>query len=488
MNKLPKIIIIIFMASQNLISQKVEIDQIINQSFTQYHKYYVDQIKTRRFDIDDYHRILDSLVRQDTNLFSSEVIGESFKKRKIKLIRYGKGETKILMWSQMHGDESTASLALLDFINFLIKEKNYSEYLTNKISLYIIPILNPDGTHSFERRNYQEIDINRDALRLQTPEGRILKSIRDSLQPDFAFNLHDQYSNNSVGKTGRPAAIALLAPAFDYEKSINEVRKKSLQLCVEIKETIERFYPGVVARYDDEFEPRAFGDNFQKWGSSTILIESGGYFNDFEKQEIRKMNFIAFVKSVYSIADKNYEQFQAEKFFDIPENERTFFDLLIKNVIVTKDSVDYLVDIGISYTEKFDSLRNRYIKNYNVVDIGDLSTFFAFDTLDAKDLRIEFGKVYEKILTRMDQLKKLNPKSLIQNGITTIIYQGDFSEIQKGSLMDKMISTTKYPLRESKKLIGHSANCILRNLDGKIVYVIINGEVFDIRKFDSNFK
>lgn len=483
MNKLPKIIIIIFMASQNLISQNVEIDQIITQSFTQYHKYYVDQIKTRRFDVDDYHRILDSLIRQDTNLFSSELIGESFKKRKIKLIRYGKGETKILMWSQMHGDESTASLALLDFINFLMKEKNNSKYLANKISLYIIPILNPDGTHSFERRNYQEIDINRDALRLQTPEGRILKSIRDSLQPDFAFNLHDQYSNNSVGKTGRPAAIALLAPAFDYEKSINEVRKKSLQLCVEIKETIEQFYPGVVARYDDEFEPRAFGDNFQKWGSSTILIESGGYFNDFEKQEIRKMNFIAFVKSLYSIADKNYEHFRAGKFFDIPENERTFFDLLIKNVIVTKDSVDYLVDIGISYTEKFDSLRNRYIRNYNVVDIGDLSTFFAFDTLDAKGLKIEFGKVYEKILKRVDQLRKLNPKSLIQNGITTIIYQGDFSEIQKGSLMDKMISTTKYPLRESKKLIGHSANYILRNSEGKIVYVIINGEVFDLRKF-----
>lgn len=487
MNKFQKIFLIILMTSYNLISQKVEIDQIINHSFSQYHKYYVDKIKTRRFDIEDYHRILDSLISQHSNCFSSEVIGESFKKRKIKLIRYGKGETKILMWSQMHGDESTASQALLDFINFLITEKNYSEYLASKISLYIIPVLNPDGTQSFERRNYQEIDINRDALRLQTPEGRILKSIRDSLQPDFAFNLHDQYSNNSVGKTGRPAAIALLAPAFDYEKSINEVRKRSLQLCVEIKETIEQFYPGVVARYDDEFEPRAFGDNFQKWGSSTILIESGGYFNDFEKQEIRKMNFIAFVKSVYSIAEKNYKKFQAEKFFDIPENERTFFDLLIKNVVVTKNSVDYLVDIGISYTEKFDSLRNRYIKNYNVVDIGDLSTFFAFDTLDAQGLKIEFGKVYGKILTRMDQLKKLNPESLMQNGMTTIIYQGGFGEIQKESLIDKMISTTRYPLRESKKIIGHSANFILRNSEGKIVYVIINGEVFDIRKFNSNF-
>ncbi len=476
------------MISKNLHSQVFNIDQLLFQYINQYDRYYIAQIKTRRFEVEFYHKILDSLIKRSDNQFESKIIGESFKKRPIKLVKFGKGEVKILLWSQMHGDESTASLSLLDFINFLINEKDYSQYIFDKITLYIIPVLNPDGTHAFERRNYQEIDINRDALRLQTPEGKILKSIRDSLQPHFAFNLHDQYSNNSVGKTGRPAAIALLAPAFDYEKNINEIRKRALQLCVEIKETIEKFYPGVVARYDDEFEPRAFGDNFQKWGSSTILIESGGYFNDFEKQEVRKMNFIAFVKSVYSIATENYNRYQAEKFFDIPENERLFFDLLIKNVIVIKDSIEYLVDIGISYTEKFDSLRNRYVRIYNVSDIGDLSTYFGFDTLNAEGLRLEFGRVYEKVLANFEELQKFNHELLLQNGITTIIYQGDFNGIQKESILDKMISTTRYPLRESKKLIGHSANFILRNSEGKIVYVIINGEVFDIRKFDSNFK
>lgn len=468
------------MISHNLHSQVFNIDQLLIQYINQYDRFYVEQIKTRRFEVEFYHKILDSLIKQSNDQFESKIIGESFKKRPIKLVKFGMGGVKILMWSQMHGDESTASLALLDFINFLINEKDYSQYISGKVTLYIIPILNPDGTHTFERRNYQEIDINRDALRLQTPEGKILKSVRDSLKPHFAFNLHDQYSNNSVGKTGRPAAIALLAPAFDYEKNINEIRKRALQLCVEIKETIEKFYPGVVARYDDEFEPRAFGDNFQKWGSSTILIESGGYFNDFEKQEVRKMNFIAFVKSIYSIATENYDRYQAEKFFDIPENERLFFDLLIKNVIVRKDSIEYLVDIGISYTEKFDSLRNRYVRIYNVSDIGDLSTYFAFDTLNAEGLRIEFGRVYEKVLTNFEELQKLNPELLLQHGITTIVYQGDFNGIQNESILDKMISTTKNPFRESKKLIGHSANFVLKNTEGKIIYAVINGEIFDL--------
>lgn len=440
----------------------------------------IKQIKTKRFEIKLYHQILDSLIQRSNGLFTSEVIGKSFKKQEIKLIRFGEGDIKILMWSQMHGDESTASLALLDLINFMINKKDFTEKVRNKISLYIIPILNPDGAKQFERRNYQEIDINRDALRLQTPEGKLLKRIRDEVQPDFAFNLHDQYTNNSVGKTNRPAAIAVLAPAYDYERNINDVRKRAIQVCVEIKNIVERFYPGVVARYDDEFEPRAFGDNFQKWGTSSILIESGGYFNDFEKQDIRKMNFLALTGSIYSITNNLYEQNLIEKYFEIPENEKRFFDLLIKNVIVEKDSNEYVVDIGISYSEKFDSLRNRYIRQYSVADIGDLSTFVGFDTLDANNLKLEFGKVYDKILTKYSQLKKLNPENLLRKGYTIIIYQGSFLEIKENSLLDWMINSTQYPLREPQKLIGHSANFLLRDRDNRLKLIIINGKVIEI--------
>lgn len=447
-----------------------------------YSKTKVEQIQSKRFDVKFYHQILDSLIEKSDGLFNSEVIGMSFKKQDIKLLKFGQGKIKILMWSQMHGDESTASLALLDVINFLIESKEFAKELSSKISLFIIPILNPDGAKQFERRNYQEIDINRDALRLQTPEGKILKKIRDEIQPNFAFNLHDQYSNYSVGKTGKPAAIAILAPAFDYERTINDVRKEAIQVCVEIREVVEKFYPGVVARYDDEFEPRAFGDNFQKWGSSTILIESGGYFNDFEKQEIRRMNFLALLGSIYSIANNLYQTKSIDKYFEIPENERRFFDLLIKNVIVEKDSIEYLVDLGINYTEKFDSLRNRFIRQYSVVDIGDLSTFFGFDTLDAKNYRLEFGKVYEKILSDYKQLKKINAERLLKEGFTTIIYQGDFKYIKENSLIDLMISTTKQPFRESRKLLGHSANFILRDEIGVIRYLVVNGKVIRVEK------
>lgn len=481
MNKILIIIIVLIMRinSYSQINEKSFTDLLTDLN-SNYSRIKIKQIQTKRFEVKLYHQILDSLIKESDGIFNSEVIGKSFKKQEIKLIRFGDGETKILMWSQMHGDESTASLALLDLINFLTQRKEFAESLKSRISLYIIPILNPDGAKKFKRRNYQEIDINRDALRLQTPEGKLLKKVRDEIQPDFAFNLHDQYSNYSVGKTGKPAAIALLAPAFDYERNINEIRKRAIQICVEIKNIVEKFYPGVVARYDDEFEPRAFGDNFQKWGSSTILIESGGYSKDFEKQEIRKMNFLALIGSIYSIAYGLYQSKSIDQYFEIPENERRFFDLLVKNVIIEKDSTEYLVDLGISYSEKFDSLRNRYIREYSVTDIGDLSTFSGFDTLDAKNLKLEFGKIYEKILTDYSQLKELNTNNLLKKGYTTIIYQGNFEKIEENSLLDLMISTTQYPLRESKKLIEHSANFVLRDSQNKLRFAIINGKVIRV--------
>ncbi|MDZ7613027.1 MAG: hypothetical protein U5K51_04450 [Flavobacteriaceae bacterium] len=47
-----------------------------------------------------------------------------------------------------------------------------------------------------------------------------------------------------------------------------------MKVIVEIDKVVQQYAPGQTGRYDDEFEPRAFGDNIQKWGTSAILIES----------------------------------------------------------------------------------------------------------------------------------------------------------------------------------------------------------------------
>ena len=81
-----------------------------------------------------------------------------------------------------------------------------------------------------------------------------------------------------------------------------------MQLIVGMNRVLQQFIPEQVARYDDEFEPRAFGDNIQKWGTTLVLIESGGYNGDSEKMEIRQLNFVAILSALKAIADSSYTQ------------------------------------------------------------------------------------------------------------------------------------------------------------------------------------
>ena len=83
------------------------------------------------------------------------------------------------------------------------------------------------------------------------------------------------------------ASISFLAPAYNYEKDVNQTRGDAMRLIGFINQVIQNYLPGKVGRYSDSFEPRAFGDNIQKWGSRTILVESGGLEGDREKQKLR---------------------------------------------------------------------------------------------------------------------------------------------------------------------------------------------------------
>ncbi|MDH3494457.1 MAG: M14 family zinc carboxypeptidase, partial [Acidobacteriota bacterium] len=77
-----------------------------------------------------------------------EEVGRSYGNRGIYQIEWGKGETRVLMWSQMHGDEPTATSALIDMFAFLETRKNELEWvkaLAESVTIRAVPMLNPDG-------------------------------------------------------------------------------------------------------------------------------------------------------------------------------------------------------------------------------------------------------------------------------------------------------------------------------------------------------
>jgi len=330
------------------------------------------------------HELIKELITkmQINNLFRVGKLGESLDGKEIFSIVFGEGEIKILAWSQMHGDEPTATAALFDLFNFFSANDKYDDFrntLLKKITFHFIPMVNPDGAEMFTRENAYNIDLNRDALRLQSDESKILWDYAEKLEPEFGFNLHDQNSYYTAGRSNNASAISLLAPPMNHVKSINYIREKSMQVICRISETLSQFIPQNIARYKDDFEPRAFGDNFTRNGISTILIESGYYKNDVKKDFIRKLNFTALLSAFKSIAEKDYESIEHKKYFDIPENEELLFDLLLRNLTLNYKGRNFQIDIGINREKKLNKELQSFYYKSKIADLGDLSIFYGIE-------------------------------------------------------------------------------------------------------------
>ena len=339
------------------------------------------------------HKDILPLIFKRSEKFQVKEIGKSVEGREIFLLKIGNGKTTVMLWSQMHGDESTATQALFDIFNFFEKSDDFKiekNEILQKCTLYFIPMLNPDGAERFQRRNSQGIDINRDALRLEAPESKILMNLRDELNADFGFNLHDQDIWYASGNTKFPATLSFLAPTYNAEKEINEIRKQSMQLIASINNMLQELIPNQTTKYDDGFMPNAFGDNIQKKGTSTILIESGGFYNDPEKQIVRKMNFISILHALKIISNKSYENEDISSYNQIPFNKKNkLFDYILRNAIIAGEFGDYKADIGV---------RNKALIDKDIFiidDIGDLSQNFAFKEIDLKNEKFKFTAIGE---------------------------------------------------------------------------------------------
>ena len=74
-----------------------------------------------------------------------QIIGKSVLGKPIYKYELGTGKTKVLLWSQMHGNESTTTKALFDFLNlyilgFFIYSTSYiiSPDIATRISIYFL--------------------------------------------------------------------------------------------------------------------------------------------------------------------------------------------------------------------------------------------------------------------------------------------------------------------------------------------------------------
>jgi hypothetical protein len=334
-------------------------------------------------------RRLTQAVAAAPDSFTLEKAGESVEGRAINNLRVGTGPMAVLLWSQMHGDEPTATAALFDVIAYLRRHRDEPmvRRILTRLTLHMVPMLNPDGAERFQRRNAQGIDINRDALRLQTPEGRALKNLRDRVRPQVGFNLHNQGWRTSVGKPPKPASISLLSVAYDEPRTENAGRTLTKRLCAVIRDALEPLASGQIGRYDDEFEVRAFGDNITLWGTPVVLIETGAWPSAEPDPPLVRLNFVALLSALDALATGQVEEADAKRYEELPMNESRMLNVLLSNAtVITGTGIPpFTSDVGLTGDRRVQMIDGRReLQTVLVIDdMGDLRTLGALRTIDA---------------------------------------------------------------------------------------------------------
>lgn len=334
---------------------------------------------------------LDALVKEGGGLFRIEPIGRSVEGRSITHLWFGSGPTGVLLWSQMHGNEATATSALLDILHVVALHRDDPPIrrLLERLTIHVVPMLNPDGAERWQRRNAQGIDINRDALLLQSPEGRALKALRDRLQPALGFNLHNENWRTSAGKT-RPATISLLADAFDDADTETPGRLLAKRTCAVIRQAVETLVPGQVARYDEDFEERAFGDNITKWGTPVVLIESGPVAGEHADSELVELNVVAILRALDALASGQVEAADPRAYASLPINTSKLYTAIVRHASIVPGTgvAPFLGDLAIDSTRAVRTAggAREALQAFRVADLGDMRVFSALDDVDAAGL------------------------------------------------------------------------------------------------------
>jgi len=328
---------------------------------------------------------LQSFLKGDSIKNNVSLLGKSTQDRLIHKVTLGRGNIKILMWSQMHGNETTTTKAILDLINYLQKGTDFTDHILTSVTLTIIPVLNPDGAVVYTRENAHMVDLNRDALELSQPESRILRTVYDHIRPDYCFNLHDQRTIFSAGSIEKPATLSFLAPAHDIQRNISGSRENSMKIIAAIHNAFSTLLPDQIGRYDDVFNPNCVGDTFQLMGTPTVLFEAGHFPDDYQRERTREFVFYALIKAILVIANNETEEYNVDDYFDIPENNKRYFDVLISNAQLINKKYDHR--IGILYREVLN--KKTIIFNPYIESTGELKGKFGhkyFNCTDRNDL------------------------------------------------------------------------------------------------------
>jgi hypothetical protein len=369
-------------------------------------QYLVNEIKGRYITNETIKPLFERFKNESILLVEgTSVLGNS-----IYSITIGSGKTKVLMWSQMHGNEATTTKGFFDFLNFLISKEPLAKAILCKYTIKCIPIVNPDGAAIYTRVNANAVDLNRDAFETSQPESKLLRKLLLEFQPDLAYNLHDQRTIFGTEGFKLPATISFLAPAYNESRDFNETRLKAVKIINAMNLELQKHIPNQVGRFDDSFNINCIGDYTTSIGIPTILFEAGHYPMDYQREEVRKMVFIALLSSFLERNNSEVTN-ELELYMNIPQNSKCFFDFIYRNVKIISNTEEKIITFAAQFDEKLEN--NQIVFDAKIVQVEDLDTVKGHFEFDAQQMVFSsesgsFPKINHKANFYLNKLLKFN--------------------------------------------------------------------------------
>ena len=162
--------------------------------------------------------------------------------------------------------------------------------------------------------------------------------------------------------------------------------------CANSRDAVEACAPGQVARYDDAFEVRAFGDNLTKWGTSVVLIETGAWPGDNPDAALVRLNFVALVSSLEALASGRVDAADPRRYESLPMNGSGVLYRLIRHASIVPGTgvAPFTGDVGLVVNRGVQTAKGpRQMRvTTRIDDIGDLRVFGALETIDGEGLTV----------------------------------------------------------------------------------------------------
>ena len=124
------------------------------------------------------------------------------------------------------------------------------------------------------------------------------------------------------------------------------------------------------------------------------MFEAGHYPNDYEREKVRGLIFQSLWVGLNAIAFNDLLGSEELEYLKIPQNEKLFYDIIIRNAKLKRGSVYQILDIAVQYEERLEHDKIIFIPK--IEKISDLSAFFGHREINA-DEELVFADVNEEL-------------------------------------------------------------------------------------------